>query len=358
MGTCNERAKNKYEKASRFAAFSSTLLLLVARMLSRCQWISRLGEPVLVRSHMCINMLVLIVFFLISLTISQPLARADDVFIRVAAKKDAAASSTEKILRKGEDHPKRYHWLFRERSSDDAQEKVEGHGLLDSLDREIREARRQYLSGDLENAILKYRSAVDGFEAILDDLPQASPLLKELDARFQIFDELATKILGPLHADIPEEASGAIFHVLEKRRICRRHLVLKKLTNLQFFDVPDRLVTEESRLLQDFISARLELSSQEVRRREESLTAQLKRVRQEIQKNSDRYTLLRAGLPITLGDLRKDVLTAKEVLLDINLLSDRIVIGIITKENSQYHQIGRGRSEIDKGVFQLQDKLR
>ncbi|MDQ1239902.1 MAG: hypothetical protein QG577_2088 [Thermodesulfobacteriota bacterium] len=293
-----------------------------------------------------------------ALAVAVPLAWSGDGIVQEAANRGERVVDSGSSQRKEEDRPKRYHWLFKERKIDESEPKVDVHGLLHGLDREIKEARRLYLSGDLENAILKYRSAVDGFEAILDDLPQASPLLKELDDRFQIFDELATKILGPLHAEISEEASGGIFHVLEKRRICRRHLVMKKLTRLEFFDVPDRLVNEESRLLQEMISVRLELSSQEVRKSEETLKSQLAKVRQEIQKNSDRYTLLRAGLPIALGDFKKDVLSPKELVLDMNLLPDRIVIGVITKEKSQYYQFGTGRLEIDKGVFQLQDKLR
>ena len=70
--------------------------------------------------------------------------------------------------------------------------------MLEKLDREIKLARKVYLSGETDNGILKYRSVVDLFESVVDDIPPGHPLLNEMEQRFSIFDELATKILGPV----------------------------------------------------------------------------------------------------------------------------------------------------------------
>jgi hypothetical protein len=261
-------------------------------------------------------------------------------------------------MKRGEDGAKKYHWLFKERKSEEPKETERYTGLFDGLDREIKEARKLYLSGDLENAILKYRSAIDGFEAILDDIPQGNSLLKELEQRLKIFDELSVKVLGPVHDEIPEEASSKIFHIMEKRRLVQRIMVLKKLPRLDFFDVPARLLDQEAQLLQALLEARLAAQSQENAQKEDSLKSQLAEVRQAIQKASERYTLLRAGLPISLSELRKDILGQKEGLLDINMLPDRVLVGVLTKEHARYYQFAATRADIDKVVFQLQDKLR
>ncbi len=268
-------------------------------------------------------------------------------------------SISQKVYSKKEEDPtKRYHWLFKDRKIDEA-EKIESHtGLFDTLDRELREARRLYLSGDTENAILKYRSVIDGFEAILDDMPQGSPLLMELEQRIRIFDELALKILGPVHAEIPEDSSSEIFHVMEKRRLARRIMLLKKLPRLEFFDVPVRLIDEEDSLLRQLQDLRRDIRSQETKKKEESVKFRLTEVRQAIQRSSERYTQFRAGLPVSLLELKKEILGQKEALLDINMLPDRILVGVITKEHARYYQFAATRTEIDRVVFLLQDRLR
>lgn len=261
-------------------------------------------------------------------------------------------------LRKEDDATKRYHWLFKERKSDEIKEWEKQTGLFDVLDRETKEARRLYLSGDIENAILKYRSAIDGFESILDDLPQGSPLLMELEQRSKVFDELALRMLGPVQADISEEASSKIFHVMEKRRLARRIMVLKKIPTIQFFDVPAQLIDKEERLLRKLLQIRQAAQSQGIKETQESIESQLTEVRKAIHKASHRYTLLRAGFTMSLSELKKDILGQNEGLLDINMLPDRILVGVITKEHARYYQFAASRSEIDKAVFELQDKLR
>jgi len=46
------------------------------------------------------------------------------------------------------------------------------------------------------------------------------------------------------------------------------------------------------------------------------------------------------------------------MILDFNLLSDRMVVGVITSEKAVYYQVAANRSEIDKEVLRLQDQLR
>ncbi|MBI5251626.1 MAG: hypothetical protein HY912_19210, partial [Desulfomonile tiedjei] len=257
-----------------------------------------------------------------------------------------------------ESRPKKYQWLFRQRAPELPPSDVESSTLLEQLDREIKLARKLYLSGETDNAILKYRNAVDQFESILEDIPPGHGLLNEMEQRFVIFDELATKMLGPVHLEPQEELAGGIFHIMERRRICRRNLTLKKAGQLQFFDAPNSLLQDESDVLLRILQLKNEGPSHANRQAEAALKSSLSDTRKTLQKSSPRYAALRRGTPISLADLRRDLLQKNEMVLDFSLFSDRIVIGVITSERAIYHQAPTNRVEIDRGVFHLQDKLK
>jgi len=253
---------------------------------------------------------------------------------------------------------KQYRWLFRERQTEEIPAPVTRTTGLDQLDREIKEARKLYLSGETDNAILKYRSALDNFEFIVNDTPPGDPLLNEMEDRFPIYDELATKILGPLHLEPKEESTGQVFHLLEKRRICRRNIALKKAGVSKFADVPDRLLNEESDILRKLSQLRSDLSNADNRRLAAELKSKLAQVRGSLEKSSNRFAMLRRGVPPSLDQVRNELLRDDEMILDFNLLQDRLVIGVITKTTGVYYQISAKRADIDAAVFNLQDKLR
>jgi hypothetical protein len=253
---------------------------------------------------------------------------------------------------------KKYRWLFREQPAEKTPTESDGKTVLEKLDREIKQARKLYLSGETENAILKYRSAVDHLESVIDDVPPGHPLLGEMELRFQVFDELATKIMGPVHLEPKEDVSGRIFHLMEKRRICRRNLVLKKAGVMELFGVPSSLLKEESEILAKLIQLREEVPTAGTRHQEDQLKAKLAEVRRSLQKSSPRYAALRRGHPVSLEEVRSGLLDKDEMILDFNLFSDRMVVGIITQEKGIYYQIPAERGEADKGVFNLQDRLR
>jgi hypothetical protein len=259
---------------------------------------------------------------------------------------------------KSTDPTKRYRWLFREPREEESPPQVEAASLLEQLDREIKRARKLYLSGETENGMLKYRSAIDQLESIVEDVPPGHSLLQELEDRLSIYEELATKILGPVHVEPKDEISGRVFHLMEKRRICRRNMVLKRAGALRFFDVPDELVTQESAILRKLIEIRATVATAESRRTEEDLRSNLAQVRKALQRSSERYALLRRGMPLSLEDVRKDLLRDNEIMIDFNLLPDRIVMGLITTEKGVYHQIPANRAEIDRAVFNLLDRLK
>jgi hypothetical protein len=273
---------------------------------------------------------------------------------------ETQVTSAKKLLVAAEgERGKKYHWLFRDKPPEQQQPReADNIPIFDKLDREIKAARKLYLAGDTDNGILKYRSAIDQFESLLEDIPPGHILLNEMEQRFPIFDELATKILGPIHMDPQESLAPEVFHLLEKRRICLRNLTLKKAGSIQFFDVPASLLQEESDILGKLLEIRDEIPSADTRQAEATLKSNLSDVRKSLQKSSARYAMFRRSTAVPLSDVRKSALGKKEIILDFNLLPDRMVVGIITAEKALYHQVPANRSEIDKSVFLLQEKLK
>ena len=282
----------------------------------------------------------------------------DESAPRLGQENSVQAKTGLKLAAADENRAKKYHWLLRERAPEEPVREVESATVLEKLDREIKLARKIYLSGETDNGILKYRSVVDQFESIVDDIPAGHPLLNEMEQRFSIFDELATKILGPVDLEPREDLAGQVFHLMEKRRICRRNLILKKAGVLGFFDVPSSLLKEESEILKKLLEIKEDAPTSDVRQAEAALKSKLAEVRKSLQRSSPRYELLRRGTPPQLGDVRRDLLRKDEIILDFNLFSDRMVVGVITTEKGIYYQVPVNRTEIDKGVFQVQEKLR
>ena len=270
-----------------------------------------------------------------------------------------AGSDSEKTGAQGQDDGKsKYRWLFRERVEPQPSTEVDSSTILQKLDRQIKEARRLYLAGEIENAILKYRSVLDNLESALGEVPPGHPLLTEIKDRFQIFDELATKIMGPAHLEPQEDVAARMFHLMEKRRLCWRNYVLKKAGPIKFFDVSTSLVKEEAEILRKMLELKGEIGSPSARQEEEALATKLSDVRRSLQKSSPRYAFLRKGLPLTLAEVQREMLGKDELILDFNLLNDRMILGVITAEKATYYQVHTAKPEIERGVLHLQDKLR
>jgi hypothetical protein len=284
--------------------------------------------------------------------------RAEDGAPQVVQEDEGISAPGHESGGDSEIQPKKYHWLFRQKAPELPPSDVESSTLLDQLDREIKLARKLYLSGETDNAILKYRNALDQYESILEDIPPGNGLLNEMEQRFVIFDELATKLLGPVHLEPREDLAGGIFHIVERRRICRRNLTLKKAGQIQFFDAPNNLIKDESDVLISILQLKNEGPTHANRQAEAALKSSVSDIRKTIQKSSPHYAALRRGTPISLAELRKDILGQNEMILDLSLFSDRIVIGVITSQRAIYHQVPVNRAEIDKGVFYLQEKLK
>ena len=208
----------------------------------------------------------------------------DESVPRLGQENSVHAITGLKVAAADENRAKKYHWLLRERATEEPVREVESATVLEKLDREIKLARKVYLSGETDNGILKYRSVVDQFESIVDDIPPGHPLLNEMEQRFSIFDELATKILGPVDLEPREDLAGQVFHLMEKRRICRRNLTLKKAGVLGFFDVPNSLLKEESDILKKLLEIKEDAPTSDVRQTEAALKSKLAEVRKSLAK--------------------------------------------------------------------------
>ena len=182
--------------------------------------------------------------------------------------------------------------------------------------------------------------------------------MKDLEERFSIFEEITTKILGPVSSDIKEEDSPRLFHLMEKRRLARRGLALKKAGAIQPFDVPEILSNREYDILNQLIGLKEEKVEAPTRVNEDELRNELLGIRREIQKTAPNWMLFRKGIPVTLGEIQNETLAPHEMIMDFNLLTDRALVGMISKEKAIYSQAPVSRTEIDRAVHNLQEKLR
>lgn len=321
--------------------------------------------PSFTRSFRCsAQYLVIAVILAASLcALGGSVAQADQTRPRHAVREvaaEAVQNETQPSYRIAQQEPdarSRYRWLFGGQPSEPSPPSQDV-SILEEFDRELKQARRFYLAGQVEQGVLKYRSAIDRLEALMDAVPSGHPLLNEMDERFQVFDEVVSKLLGPVAAEPKEDSAGQIFYLMEKRRICRRHLALKKAAIPAFFEVPRDLVSEEARILQELADISKQKPSVGDPSAVEARKARLAKVRTAIQESSARLSQLTRGVPSPLAEVRRDLLLADEMLLDFSFFRDRMVVGVISRENATYHQVQVNVAELDRGVFNLQEKLR
>jgi hypothetical protein len=80
---------------------------------------------------------------------SQPFASSGQEEAAQLVRQDYSAQTRTslRLAAGGEDRTKKYHWLFRERAPEESVREVEPATVLEKLDREIKAARKLYLSG-------------------------------------------------------------------------------------------------------------------------------------------------------------------------------------------------------------------
>jgi hypothetical protein len=299
-----------------------------------------------------------IIFFIFLLCLQGQALGADTGEDRPIEPKISAPSPDRGSIKPEKEAAKKYQWLFREKEEEQSSREVDQEVVLNKLDKEIKEARRIYLSGKLEAAMAAYRKVTDDYEFMLDEMPPAHSLLAQMEQRFPIFEEVVTKILGPLNAAPPAETAGEIFQLLERRRVCRRNLTLKKAGPVEFFDVSKNLLKDERQLQKRLMELRAEIPSADVRQKLEETKNSLFEVQKSLEKSSPRYTLFRRGSFLGLSKVSRNLLGKNELILDFNLLTDRIVIGVITSESAVYYQIAANRADVEREVLNLQEMLR
>ncbi|GEM_PF-529048 len=274
-----------------------------------------------------------------------------------AADRPRGDHSLTRVARRERDLTRKYQWLFKDAPKQSGQGDPDT-GILNGFDREVKEARKLYLSGRPEQALAQYRKAIDLFETIMDEIPPGDPVITEMDRRTRVFEELASKILGQVQVEPQQDLAARLFHLMEERRACVLALALKKVGPITFFDVPEKLVRSEARLLAQLHEMSGQPVDSRTRKAEQTLRSHLSRVRTSLRRSSARFAFLQRGIPPQLADVQRDLLAEHEVILDFNLFRDRLVIGVITTENAIYHQFSADPSQIEEGVFLLQDKLR
>jgi hypothetical protein len=256
-----------------------------------------------------------------------------------------------------QENPKKYNWLFDKKNPTETKSEQPNYSFFFiSFDKQIKLARKTYLAGEQENALKQYGAAIIQYEQMVDDIPPGHEIISELEDRFGVYDEFCAKVFGPAHMDPPDKRTAEFFQLMERRRICRRNLLMKKLGEVKFFDVSATLVKDESTLLTKLLEMRSELLPQ-TREAEASVRASISDIRKSLFKDSKYFTALRRNQPVELDRFRK-VLKNDELTLDLNLLADRVIVGVITSENAVYYQSETPRADVDKIVLQIREKLK
>ncbi len=270
-----------------------------------------------------------------------------------AAEGPKARPLSEKADSTGE----KYRWLFGEQPETSGVESTH-HPRLKALDQEIKKARRAYFSADSGEALNAYREAIGSLESLLDETPPGHPLLSEINRRVQVFEEMASKILGPVKLAPGPDVAPAVFEILERRRAFRLWVVLKQCGPVRFHEAAAGLLDEETRLLDEITGQGGSAVGAAPSGVQSRVRTRLAKVREALLKNSPKFATLRGGPAVPLEVLRKEVLTQDEVMVDFNLFRDRMVVGVFSREEAGFYQFEVNRSDIDKGIMLLQSRLR
>ncbi|MEW6349010.1 MAG: CHAT domain-containing protein [Thermodesulfobacteriota bacterium] len=275
--------------------------------------------------------------------------------------KAAEGPKARPLSGKADSTGEKYRWLFGAQPETPGGESAH-HPRLKAVDREIKNARRIYFSADSTEALNAYRKAITSLEALLDETPPGHPLLSEISRRLPVFEEMASKILGPVNMDPPKDAASSAFEILERRRAFRLSVVVKQCGPVRFHEPASGLLDEETRLL-DEITRQVGPADNGPSDAGNQQRARLAKVRQALLKNSPSFATLRGQSPASLDFLRNELLAEDEVLVDFNLFQERMgksrmVVGVISMQDAGFYQFEVNRSDIEKSIMLLQDRLR
>ncbi len=255
----------------------------------------------------------------------------------------------------------KYRWLFGDQPEAAGGESAH-HPRLKVVDREIKNARRIYASADFEEALNAYRTAIGSLESLLDETPPGHPLLTEINRRLPVFEEMASKVLGPVKVDPGQDVAAAVFEILERRRAFRLSVVLKQCGPVRYHEPASTLLEEEARLLDELTGQGGPAVGGAPSDAANRLRARLAEVRKSLLKNSPKFATLRGRTATTLDLLRNELLAEDEVLVDFSLFRDRMVVGVISRAEAGFYQFEwnskLNRSDIDKSVMLLLSRLR
>ncbi len=249
----------------------------------------------------------------------------------------------------------RFKWLFDEKPTSPAKTNQTQNEIFTNFDSILKGAREQYLSNKTRKAGEQYRKAIKELFRIINILPSGHPGLNGALERTQVFEESAMKILGPADYDISPEISKEMFHLMEEKRTARRLITLKMADIKSVFDVPSDLMELENKLLQTLLNYVNDDKNKDI----SHIKNKLKYVRSRIAAHSQEWAPFFLSSTISgLLTVQTQVLRDNELILDINLLPDRALMGYISRSKCSYFQFRIDPENLSDAILDLQNKVK
>lgn len=249
---------------------------------------------------------------------------------------------------------KRFKWLFDEKPASKEKIKRSHSTIFTVFDTILKSARERYLSNDTKKAMEQYRSSIKELLRIIDLLPSGHPELKDALERARVFEEFAMKMLGPVDYDVSPTISKEIFHLMEEKRAVLRLITLKMADIKDVFDLPSHLIDLENKLLLTLLSYINDNKNQDTGH----IRNKLQSVRTKLSTHSPRWSFFESSTITNLVSIQTEVLRDNELILDINLLPDRALLGHISKNQCSYYQFRIDPSDLSEAVLDLQKKIK
>ena len=155
-------------------------------------------------------------------------------------------------------------------------------------------------------------------ESAIDYTPPGHPALKDIEAHFRVFDEMAARVMGPVYLEPGKDVVGAYLSLNGKAS----GAYTKSFTQADGLPPFLRCGTTRSYSVKPSCSESLwtcgaQPATRANRRQKEELASKLESLRQSLFKSSPRYAVLRKGLAPSLTQVRRELLRDDEMILDL-----------------------------------------
>ncbi len=219
--------------------------------------------------------------------------------------------------------------------------------------------------GQFQEAVQHYEQAIQHIEALRAEFRVSDEYWAVMEEKFDVYDEFLL-LLSRLHQASPGKGyDRKAFEIFERRQGRMFLEQMGKTGARRFAGLPEAVREYEEYLeiqlenSRDDLTKTISQSSQDLRRitaREQrlaSLQSQQRELYATLHIRYPAYYALRYPQPVSLHELRSDVLQANEVLLVYHVMSDRTLLWVIGSKHTQMHVLPTGERDIQQQVANM-----